>query len=136
VIGADGVRSTVARIVDADILRERNRPCAVIYGYFHGLNLDGSTGTTRPMSPRCDSDQRRTACVFVAMPPARYESKRFTGIEALFRRVLAENDCDWPAACRAPRSRANCTRSRAPGFIRIVGPGWLWWETRAASRIR
>jgi 2-polyprenyl-6-methoxyphenol hydroxylase-like FAD-dependent oxidoreductase len=92
VIGADGVRSAVARSVNATTIREGYRPGSYLYGFWRGLDLNGThwyfdhdvaAGTI----PTNDD----LAVVFVGMRPARYRSRE-TGFDALFDRVLAENN--------------------------------------------
>ena len=119
VIGADGARSGVARAVGAEILRDANRPGAFLYGHWRGLRLDGTHWYYgKDIAAGAIPTNDGTACVFVGMPPARYESGRFTGLDALFWTVLGENDRDLasaymdvcPTASASAQIRASCGR--------------------------
>ncbi|HEU4364342.1 MAG TPA: NAD(P)/FAD-dependent oxidoreductase [Candidatus Krumholzibacteria bacterium] len=127
VIGADGVRSGVARAVAAETLREGSRPCAVLYGYWRGLHLNGThwhygVDVAAGAIPTNDDE----ACVFVAMRPDRYEARRFTGLDGLFGRVLAETSRSLAlAVARAEHVGKLHPFAGRPGFIRAsYGPGW------------
>ena len=72
VVGADGVRSTIADRVDAPIERAGTGATAVVYGYWSGLDTDGYEWIFRPHAmagviPTNDGQ----ACVFAGGDPAR-----------------------------------------------------------------
>ncbi|MCA9728343.1 MAG: FAD-dependent monooxygenase [Candidatus Eisenbacteria bacterium] len=95
VIGADGVRSLVARSVGAEVTRTTNRPAACIYGYWRGLELDGTHWYYAPdaaagVIPTNDGH----ACVFVAMRPERFLRHRSIGLDALYHEVLRDSGVD------------------------------------------
>jgi 2-polyprenyl-6-methoxyphenol hydroxylase-like FAD-dependent oxidoreductase len=126
VIGADGARSVVARSVNSRVVREGHHRCALVYGYWHGLELNGThwyygQDVAGGAIPTHDG----SACVFVAMRPERYESAR-GGIDALFAQVLEETDA--PLARMVERGvRVGKLHPFAgrTGFIREAwGPGW------------
>lgn len=127
VIGADGARSGVAKAVGAEILRQANRPAAYLYGYWRGLRLDGTHWYfAKDVDAGAIPTNEDMACLFVGMPPARYESGRLTGLEPLFWTVLGEIDRDLAAAV-ASLEREGKLRPfpGRPGFIRKSwGPGW------------
>ena len=52
VIGADGVRSRVARLAGAAVERSGRHTCAVIYGYFEGMDVRGSHWHYAPRGQR------------------------------------------------------------------------------------
>ena len=127
VIGADGLRSQVAELAGADfdyVVRHRT---AVVYGYWKGLGLDGfnwhyASGVSVGVIPTNAGD----TCVFVSIPPARFESHRRAGLDALFNDALREASPDR-AARTADGSRSGRLRgfAGAPGFLRrSAGPGW------------
>ncbi len=126
VIGADGVRSTVARAVDAAVLHTADRPGAYIYGYYplgvNGTHWHFANRVAAGVLPTNDGN----TCVFVGLSPERYQAKRFTGFDALFRTVVAENDQDLGRAIgRAERVGKLHPFAGMPGFIRQSwGPGW------------
>lgn len=127
VIGADGVRSRVAAAVGAEVLHDAPNPSACIYGYWRGLDLDGThwyydRGVAAGAIPTNDG----LACVFVSMPPERYEAHRAGGIEQLFMDVAKENDPQFARdIARAERVGKLHPFAGRPGFIRESwGPGW------------
>jgi len=127
VIGADGARSSVARAVGAAVQHEGQHAGAVLYGYWRGLDLDGTHwhyghGVAAGAIPTNDGE----ACVFAALRPARYEVRRGTGADALFGEVLAETSPRLAqAVSRATRTGNLHPFAGRPGFIRqSFGPGW------------
>ncbi|MBE0612014.1 MAG: FAD-dependent monooxygenase [Dehalococcoidia bacterium] len=127
VIGADGLRSGVAQLVGAEfdyVVRHRT---AVVYGYWKGLGLDGfnwhyAPGMSVGVIPTNDGD----TCVFVAIPPARFEAQRRGGLDALFHDALREASAALAAriAGSNPSGRLRGFAG-APGFLRrSAGPGW------------
>ncbi len=127
VIGADGMRSGVARAVRAEVLRRTNRPASVLYGYWRGLRLDGTHWYYgKDVAAGAIPTNDGMACLFVGMPPGRYESGRHTGLDSMFWSVLGEAGRDLAAAA-APLERAGKLRPfpGRPGFIRKPwGAGW------------
>ncbi len=127
IIGADGARSIVARAVDAETLRVGRRPAAFIYGYFRGLHLDGTHWRHgRQVVSGAIPTNDGMACVFVGMPPERYEAHRSVRFENLFTEVLCETDPDFAyAVVKAERCGKFYPFAGRPGFIRQSwGPGW------------
>jgi flavin-dependent dehydrogenase len=91
VIGADGLRSTMARKVDAPIYREGRHACGVVYGFWRGLANQGNRWHYRPgvsvgAIPTNDDD----TCVFAATPSARFHDEIHADMEAGYHRVLSE----------------------------------------------
>lgn len=127
VIGADGVRSSVARAVGAAVQREGHHAGAVLYGYFRGLDLDGTHwhyghGVAAGAIPTNNGE----ACVFAALRPDRYEARRGAGVDALFGEVLAETSPRLAqAVSRAARTGNLHPFAGRPGFMRQSwGAGW------------
>lgn len=127
VIGADGTRSTVARGVRAGVTRCGQHSAAILYGYFHGVEL---RGTHWYYGPRVAAGAIPTndglTCVFAAFPPARLSGTPTGGYARLFHEALAEND---PALARAVAAARPAGKlhpfAGAAGFLRhAVGPGW------------
>ena len=123
VIGADGVRSTIARQVGAPIDRAGTGATAVVYGYWSDLDADGYEWIYRPGSmagiiPTNDGQ----ACVFAGSTPTRLGAG---GIDALSR-ILAQASPEVAsrvAAATAPQGVRRFTG--LPGFLRRPwGPGW------------
>ncbi|MGE0555352.1 MAG: NAD(P)/FAD-dependent oxidoreductase [Gemmatimonadales bacterium] len=127
VIGADGLHSRVARLVDAPVERPATHSTASIYGYVRDLGLEGfqwfyrvgaSVGTIQTN----DGD----TCVFASMPPARFEAGRVRGVDELYREVLWE--VSPMLAERVERAGRSVKLRAFPGirgfFRRSAGPGW------------
>jgi menaquinone-9 beta-reductase len=127
VVGADGVRSRVARIVDAPMEYETTHSATAIYGYWRGITLEGNQwfhgkevalGTI----PTNDSE----TCVFVLLPRGVLDGPARRGLEALHREAVSA------VSPRLAEDMASAERSgglRAfpgiPGFLRrSTGPGW------------
>jgi len=127
VIGADGLRSRVARILQAELVYTVFHATASIYGYRKNLGLDGfhwfyNIGAAVGAIPTNDGD----TCVFASLPPARLENNRKNGLEPLYHDVMS--DVSPLLAERVARSEAS-GKLRAfagtPGFLRrAAGPGW------------
>jgi 2-polyprenyl-6-methoxyphenol hydroxylase-like FAD-dependent oxidoreductase len=127
VIGADGLRSTVAQLVEAAIYREGRHACGVVYTFWPGLEDDRSrwyyrSGVSAGAIPTNSGD----ALVFAAMPRLRFLDEIQADKEAGYRRVLAE--CA-PELAREVAEKAPSERLRGfpgqPGLMRRShGPGW------------
>jgi 2-polyprenyl-6-methoxyphenol hydroxylase-like FAD-dependent oxidoreductase len=127
VIGADGIRSPIARLVGAPVERTARHTTAVVYGHFAGLALDGyhwyyRLGVGAGAIPTNDG---RT-CVFVALRPERFRRELTGGLDALYRHVLAEAAPDVARALAGVRPDAKLRSfPGTPGFLRRAwGPGW------------
>ena len=123
VIGADGRRSTVAGLVDAEISRAGVSSGAVLLSYWSGLDRDAyqwfyQPGCTAGVVPSNDG----LACVWAGMPSARFAARADT--DDLYNLVLAEAapTLDLGGSMRHGPVRAF---PGAPGFFRrSSGPGW------------
>jgi len=123
VIGADGVRSTVADRVHAGVERAGTGASSIVYGYWSGVEADGYEWIFRPKAaagiiPTNDGQ----VCVFAGSTPGRIGRG---GIDAL-RAVLFEASPDAAARVWAGNPpRGVRTFSGLPGFVRRSwGPGW------------
>jgi flavin-dependent dehydrogenase len=91
VIGADGLRSTVARVVEAPVYRQGPHMAGVVYAFWHGLENQGNRWHYRPrMSVGAIPTNHGNTCIFVAIPAARWESEIRHDMEAGYHRVLSE----------------------------------------------
>lgn len=127
VIGADGLSSAVARMVEAPLLHAARHACAVVFAYLPGIAPDGyhwyfNRGVSAGVIPTNDGRH----CVFAAMPPARFRADVRGDLAGGFRRVLVETS---PALAEAvpklePDTALHVFAGRR-GFIRQShGPGW------------
>jgi flavin-dependent dehydrogenase len=126
-VGADGLRSTVARLVGARTTHRGRAASALVYGYWPAPGADRyewfyRPGATAGVIPTNDGE----VCVWVGLPPARFLAERADGLDALFARTLraaAPEVLDLIA----PDARTGPLRGfpGAPGHLRqAFGPGW------------
>jgi flavin-dependent dehydrogenase len=127
VIGADGVRSPIARLAGAPVERAGRNATAVVYGHFSGLALDGYHWYYRPgvSAGAIPTNDGRT-CLFVALPPARFLEELPAGVDVLFQRILAEAAPEMGRAVASARLDAKLRSfPGTPGFLRRAwGHGW------------
>jgi 2-polyprenyl-6-methoxyphenol hydroxylase-like FAD-dependent oxidoreductase len=127
VVGADGVDSTVARLVHARVSRTGSHVGAVIYGYWAGLPIDGyhwlfREGASAGAVPTNDG----LTCLFVAMPVERFMKDLRHNLPAAHDQVLAEVS---PSMAGMVRGGVQATGLRGyagrTGVLRESwGPGW------------
>jgi flavin-dependent dehydrogenase len=122
-VGADGIRSTVARAAGAATLRTGTGGGAIIYGYWSELPVDGYEWFYRPgrsagMIPTNDGE----VCVFAGLPAQTFASGSRDYHELL---AAATGGAGGRlAAARSPRRLR--TWIGRPGFVRQAsGPGWV-----------
>jgi len=127
VIGADGMRSRVARLLDLEARHVASHATASIYGYWGDLGLEGNQwyydlGAAVGAIPTNGGE----TCVFASIPPERFEAERAVGLEDLYRAVLAEVSADLAArVARSPGPGKLRAFAGEPGFLRpAAGPGW------------
>jgi 2-polyprenyl-6-methoxyphenol hydroxylase-like FAD-dependent oxidoreductase len=123
VVGADGIRSTIARLVEAPIDYRGRHASAVTYGYWTGAEVDGYEWIFRPDATAgaipTNGDQ---VCVFASATPAHIGRGSTDVIESI---VLASA----PDLAERLRAAQAPTRTRTfrgqPGFLRRAwGNGW------------
>jgi 2-polyprenyl-6-methoxyphenol hydroxylase-like FAD-dependent oxidoreductase len=130
VIGADGLRSTMAGLVRAPVELWGRHAAGVIYGYWPDLELDGyhwyyREGVSAGAIPTNDG----RSCVFVSMPSERFRREAPGRLAAFHRSVLREAAPDLAAVIDGPAARGAPVALRAfpgePGRLRHpAGPGW------------
>jgi flavin-dependent dehydrogenase len=127
-IGADGLRSTVARLVDAPMVRRGAAASALVYGYWQSPSASRYDWFYRPgVSAGIIPTNDGQVCVWAGLPAERFaDERRHSGLADLFARVLAE---------AAPEAAALVARTEpigalrgfpgTPGYLRrAAGPGW------------
>jgi flavin-dependent dehydrogenase len=127
VIGADGLRSTVARLVGAAAYRIGEHAATVLFSYWSGTGFNGYRWYFRPgvgagVIPTNDG----LACVSVTAPPVRFHAERQLGRAEMHRRLLAECDAELSTiVAGADQVEDYRGFSGEAGFFRqSFGPGW------------
>jgi menaquinone-9 beta-reductase len=128
IVGADGVRSKVARLAGAEVRVAARQAAATVYGYWSDPGWDGYVWTYRPgVSVGAIPTNDGQACVFTAMPRERFRALRGAGLEAVHRALLDEGAPELDEVLRSAGSAPGALRAFAgtPGFLRrSAGPGW------------
>ena len=123
VVGADGIRSTIAERVGAPFERVGTSAAAITYGYWSGLETDGYEWNFRPgaasgVVPTNDGQ----ACVYASASPRRIGR----GGLAPLTRIVAQSSADLAGRLAAAvPPRALRTFTGRPGHLRRSwGRGW------------
>jgi flavin-dependent dehydrogenase len=129
VVGADGLRSRIARSVGATNLEDRGDQGAVQYAYYHGLDWSGielivADRALTGVFPTHDGE----ACIWVCRPSAdaHHARRSATSPEQAFTTTLFQTAPELSARLRfARRTSAVTGMLRTPNLIRQAhGPGW------------
>ena len=125
-VGADGVRSTVARQVDAPISRRGSSAGAVLYRYFHDLPAEGYEWSYGDQAATGFIPTNDGTCVFVGTTPARIRALRRNGAEHAFNSLIASAG---PAlvdrvAAATPAGRMHGWSGAVAYLRHCWGPGW------------
>jgi 2-polyprenyl-6-methoxyphenol hydroxylase-like FAD-dependent oxidoreductase len=126
-IGADGLRSTLAKLVGAASYREGRHACGVVYTFWPGLENGRSRwhyrlGVSAGAIPTNGGD----ALVFAAMPQPRFYGEIQSDMDTGYRRVVAEcaPELADELAGKTPSERFRGFPGH-PGLMRRShGPGW------------
>lgn len=129
VVGADGLRSGVARAVGAPVVDERPPGSSTFYAYYGGVAWDGIEFFLRPGSlAGVFPTHGGEACIWVCVPPAvALAARRRAGsVESAFGELLAEAAPELAARLAgATRSEPVRGMARLPNQARQAwGPGW------------
>jgi len=126
-VGADGIRSVVAREAGAPVVRQGRAAGAVLYRYLTGLPADGyqwayGVSAAAGLIPTNDGQTG----VFVSTTPQRMHALRKGGTDAAFRTLVTRAA---PALEERVAAAGATGRTRGwggvPGFVRrSSGPGW------------
>lgn len=126
-VGADGVRSLVARRVGARVERVGGGSSAAVYGYWSGLETDGYEWFYRPGGAAgMIATNDGQVCVFAGVPAGRFAREVAGDLRAGYHRLLGEVvGGDGRLAAAEPPRRLRAFPGR-PGFLRqACGPGWV-----------
>src|SRR4029453_9083036 len=127
VIGADGVRSALAPLVEADVTRRAAASAATVFGYWAGVPVEGYRWYYRPgLSAGAIPTNNGLTCVFASVPVRRFAEVFRNSPERGYRQVLSEVAPDLTPALRGA-ALAGSLRGWPghPGYLRrAAGPGW------------
>jgi 2-polyprenyl-6-methoxyphenol hydroxylase-like FAD-dependent oxidoreductase len=125
-VGADGIRSTVARQVDARLVQTGRNASAFLYRYFADLPAAGYEWAYGDHSAAGFIPTNEATCVFVGTTPARLRRLRSAGAERAFAELIGSAAPSYVdrLADATPASRMHGWGG-APGYLRQSwGPGW------------
>ena len=127
VVGADGVRSRVARLAGAQEDYSVPHAATSIYGYWHGIPAEGNrwfyaAGASVGTIPTNDSE----TCVFALLPGGALHGRSEHGLAELHRETLEKVSLCLAAEVAAAEPRSGLRAfAGIPGFLRrSAGPGW------------
>jgi len=126
-VGADGLRSTMAGLVEAKVTRQARSACANLYGYWQGLGLSSYhwywlPGTAAGAIPTNEG----LVLVFASVSAAEFPRRMREGATSAYQHLLAEA-APGLAAMLSNARLAGPLRgfSGQRGFMRRPwGPGW------------
>jgi 2-polyprenyl-6-methoxyphenol hydroxylase-like FAD-dependent oxidoreductase len=127
VIGADGLRSTIASLVGSEVYRRGRHATAVLYAYWQGLSPRGYEWRYRPgVSTGVIPTNGPATCVFASMPAARFRGDIAMDVSRGYLQVVEECSAELSAALRhAERIGSLHGFPGEPGYFRRSwGPGW------------
>jgi menaquinone-9 beta-reductase len=127
VIGADGLRSQVARLVAAPMTRAGRWATANVFGYWSGLPVDGYRWYYSPgLSVGAIPTNGGYTCVFASTPATRFNEIFKHDVAAGYRHVIAQASTDLAEGMRHGRLESQLHGFPGqPGFFRrSAGPGW------------
>jgi len=126
VIGADGLRSTVARLAGAEPYRQGTHATGVVYGYWKDLGLDGYHWYYRPGVSAGTIETNDAVLVFAGVPMRRFMEETRHDMRSGYHRVLRETS---PSLADAVEGATQVERFWGfPGQVGLMrqswGPGW------------
>jgi len=127
VIGADGIHSTVARLVGSASYRTGRHATGVVYSYWSGPSFDGYQWYWKPgVSAGAIPTNDGHTLIFATVPQSRFHETMRHGADAGFRQVLKECSTDLAAVVAGSQMVEKYRGfSGEIGFFRqSFGPGW------------
>jgi flavin-dependent dehydrogenase len=127
VVGADGLRSSVATLVDAPVTRRGMNSAATLYGYWAGLDVDGyhwfwGASTGAGVIPTNDGE----ALVFAGFASGEFGKRMERGVPRAYRSVVEEVAPELTGALASARLVGPIHGfAGTPGILRRPwGHGW------------
>jgi menaquinone-9 beta-reductase len=127
VIGADGLRSTVARLAGAETVERGRHSAATIFAYWSGLAVEGYHWHFGPrVAAGAIPTNGDSTIVFVAVTDARFREEIASDASTAYGRLLEECAPGLAKAVARGQRESNFRRfSGVSGFLRRCwGPGW------------
>jgi flavin-dependent dehydrogenase len=126
VVGADGLRSTVAGLAEAWTYRAGTHATATLYGHWDGLDVDGYDWYFVPgLAAGAIPTNSNQACVFVAMPGRHFTRLPQRQLPGAFGELLAKVAPALAAqVARAGHAKLHGFPGHTGFFRRSYGPGW------------
>jgi flavin-dependent dehydrogenase len=126
VVGADGLRSTVGKIVNAHQYRTGRHAGAVVYGHWLGVSSEGYGWYFRPGMAAGVIPTNGGTCIFVSVPASRFAETFRASVAAGYHRLLSEISPELAyQVARAQRlGNLHGFAGRAGFFRQSWGRGW------------
>ena len=126
VVGADGLRSTVARLTGARAYRVGQHATGTMYGHWPGLDLDGYEWYFTPgLSAGSIPTNAAEVCVFVSVPGPAFTASFAHQPAAAFSELLSRIAPELAEQIRGAGETRLQGFAGHPGFFRHAhGPGW------------
>lgn len=127
VIGADGLRSHLARLTGARETRTGQAAAATVFGYWSGLRVDGYRWYYAPgLSAGAIPTNRSLTCVFASVPAERFDEVFKGDVAGGYASVIRAAAPDLVAGLSAGALEGPLHGfPGVPGFLRqSTGPGW------------
>ena len=126
VVGADGMRSTVARLVNAQTYREGQHASGTMYGHWSGLDVDGYGWYFVPgISAGAIPTNAGQVCVSVSVPGPAFTRLFAHQPDSAFLDLLSKAAPDLAEqVARAGQSTLSGFPGQPGFFRRAHGPGW------------
>ena len=127
-VGADGIRSAVAREVGAPVVRQGTAASGMLYRYFSGLDTEGyEWGYAASAAAGLIPTNDQLTCVFVGTSRDRMHALRRGGVERAFTALFASAVPAFTERLRAATPVGNPRGwGGMPGYVRSsYGPGWV-----------
>jgi menaquinone-9 beta-reductase len=123
VIGADGLKSTVAALVGAEDRHRGRHAAATLFAYWSGLEIEGYHWHFRPgLAAGAISTNGGLTCVFVAVPDRRFREEIAADVPAGYHRLL--NQCAPQLALAVAEGRREGNFRGFPGRLGFLRSSW------------